>query len=173
MKIRAVATAILFVLAVPVYPQETRSTASISWSNVSSTYHRFEDIKPRLANAGTVSVFLSRSWPSGSAQMERLNNDSNEWEPGAWGITCSVASEPNEPIEIKPGSQRDTKVCWQPSTDRWEDPQHFVVADSRQQRPLDGRYRLVVLYALKPWVFVRWPSDTYRLVSSDFILEMR
>lgn len=145
--------------------------ASLQLVNVSSAYRRFEDIKPKLANKGKVSVFLSRLYPDGSAHLQRFNGDSGRWEVGEWSITCGVVAQATVPIEIRPNSEREIQVYWQLSTDRWENSQHFVVADALQERPLDGRYRFVLRYSLQPWTLVHHPSAIYSLLSPEFILK--
>lgn len=145
--------------------------ASIQWVNVSATYRRFEDIKPKLMNNGKVSVFLSRLYPDASARLQRLNTEDDRWEPGGWSITCGVVAKATVPIEIKPNSEREIQVYWQLSTDRWENPRRFVVADALQERPLDGRYRFVLRYSLQPWTLVHRPSATYTLLSPEFVLK--
>jgi hypothetical protein len=151
--------------------QEAKTTASLQWANVSSGYRRFEEIKPRLVNKGEVSIFLSRLYPDGSARLERFNQDSGQWEPGDWGMSCGTVAWATVPIEIKPKSEREIHVYWQLSTDRWENPRHFVVFNALQQRPLDGRYRFVLRYALQPWTLVHRPSAIYYIRSPEFELK--
>jgi len=150
--------------------QEGKSAASPRWANVSSNYRRFEEIKPKFVNSGEVSIFLSRLWPNGAAQLERFNQDTGEWESGDWGITCGTVAQATVPIEIKPHSEQEIQVYWQLSTDKWENPQHFVVFHSTEQRPLGGKYRFVLRYALQPWTLVHHPSATYNFTSLEFVL---
>jgi hypothetical protein len=151
--------------------QEAKPAASLQWTNVLAGYHSFEEIKPGLVNKGGISIFLSRLWPDGSARLERFNEDSGQWEPGDWGITCGTVAYASVPIEIKPKSEQEIHVYWQLSTDKWENPQHFVVFRSLQQRPLEGRYRFVLRYALQPWTLVHRPSAVYQLRSPEFDLK--
>lgn len=153
--------------------REAKLGASLQWANMSSSYRRFEEIKPKLVNRGEVSIFLSRLWPNGSAQLERLNEDSRQWEPGDWGITCGTVAQATVPIEIKPNSQQKIHVYSQLSTDKWENPHHFVVFRSLQQRPLEGHYRFVLRYSLQPWTLVQHPSAIYNLKSPEFDLKTR
>ncbi len=85
------------------------------------------------------------------------------------GITCGTVAHAGVPIEIKPNSRRHTQVYWQLSTDKWERPHYFVV-DSREHRPLDGRYRFVLRYALEPWTLIQHPTAIYTLISSEFLV---
>jgi hypothetical protein len=153
--------------------QQAKPAVSLRWENVSSRYRRFEGIKPRLVNQGEISIFLSRLYPDGSARLERFNQDSGQWEPGDWGMTCGTVAQATVPIEIKPKSQREIQVYWQLSTDEWETPHHFVVFGSLQQRPLEGHYRFVLLYSLEPRTLGHRPSAIYKLTSPEFDLKGR
>ena len=53
-------TLILVAVASASLGHEAKSTASLQWANVSSGYHRFEEIKPKLVNNGDSSIFLSQ-----------------------------------------------------------------------------------------------------------------
>lgn len=150
--------------------QESKAAASLRWENVSSGYHRFEDIKPKLVNNGDVSIFLSRLWPDGFAQLERFNQDTGDWETGEWGIRCGTVAQPTVPIEIKPHSQQGIQVYWQLSTDKWEKPKHFVLYHSLEKRALEGKYRFVLRYAEQPWTLVHHPSTIYSFRSPEFVL---
>lgn len=150
--------------------QEAKSTALLQWANVSSYYHRFADIKPKLVNNGNVSIFLSRLYPNGSAQLERFNPDTGNWETGEWGITCGTVAYATVPIEINPHSQQEIQVYWQLSTDNWKNPKHFVLFHSLDQRPLEGKYRFVLRFAEQPWTLVHHPSAIYSLTSPEFVL---
>ena len=163
--------ALFFAAVASVSPaQAAHPAASLQWANVRSTYHRFEEIKPRLVNKGKSSIFLSRLWPNGSSQLERLNPESGQWEPGEWGITCGTVAQATVPVEVKQSSQRGIHVYWQLSTDKWEKPEHFVPFHSTQQRPLEGRYRFVLRYSLEPWTLVHHPSAIYSITSPEFVL---
>jgi hypothetical protein len=150
--------------------QQGKSPASVRWGNVSPKYHRFDEIKPRILNSSEVSIFLSRLWPDGRARLERFNQDTGEWESGDWGITCGTVAHATVPIEIKPHSEKDIQVYWQLSTDKWENPQHFVVFHSLEKRPLGGKYRFVLQYALQPWTVMHYPSATYSSTSPEFMV---
>ena len=164
-------TALAFVaVACACLAQQSKSPATLRWTNVSPKYHRLAEIKPKLLNSSEVSIFLSRLWPDGRAQLERFNENSGEWESGDWGITCGTVAQATIPIEIKPHSQREIQVYWQLSTDKWEAPQHFVVFRSLEQRPLDGRYRFVLRYALQPCTLIHHPSATYSFTSPEFVV---
>jgi hypothetical protein len=81
-------------------------------------------------NEGKESVFLSRIYPHGSAQLYRFNEGTRKWEAGFWGIGCGVVNDATIPIEIKPQTERGIVVYWQLSTDDWDNPKRFVVYES-------------------------------------------
>jgi hypothetical protein len=56
----------------------------IEWQNVSSRHTTFDEIKPVLVNGGQESIFLSRIYPRGFAQFERLSEATEEWQSGQW-----------------------------------------------------------------------------------------
>ena len=64
------------------------------------------------------------------------------------------------PIEIKPRSEREIQVYWQLSA-----------ADALQERPLNGRYRFVLRYALQPWALTHRPVAIYSFLSPEFVLK--
>ena len=150
--------------------QQGKPPASLRWANLSSDYRRFEEIKPKLLNDSEVSIFLSRLWPDGRARLERFNQDTGEWESGEWGITCGTVAHATVPIEIKPHSEQHIELYWQLSTDNWENPRHFVVFHSLEKRPLGGKYRFVVRYALQPCTVMHYPSNTYSFTSPEFMV---
>jgi hypothetical protein len=168
--VKPLLTLIVVAIASASLGQQVKSTASLQWANVNSGYHRFEEIKPQLVNKGDFSIFLSRLWPDGSAHLERFNQDGGNWETGEWGITCGTVAQPTVPIEIKPHSQQDIHVYWQLSTDKWENPKHFILFHSLEQRPLEGKYRFVLRYAEQPWTLVHHPSAIYSFTSPEFVL---
>ena len=167
---KAITTLVLLALASASVGQESKAATSLQWANMSSGYHRFEDIKPTLVNNGGVSIFLSRLWPDGYAQLERFNQDTGDWEAGDWGIRCGTVDQPTVPIEIEPHSEQEIQVYWQLSTDKWEKPKHFVLSHSLEQRPLEGKYRFVLRYAEQPWTLVHHPSAIYSFRSPEFVL---
>lgn len=147
---------------------QATSNVKMEWRNVLGTYSTFQEIKPRLVNTGGNSIFLSRLYPDSSAHLQRYNETKEEWESGAWSITCGVVAESTIPIEIKPKEESEIVVSWQLSTDDWDAPKHFVILPSRESRPLSGKYRFVLQYALEPWTLIHHPSATYRFTSPEF-----
>jgi hypothetical protein len=147
-----------------------QSPATLIWKHVFSQYKSMDEIKPVLANDGGHSVFLSRIWPDGSAQLQRFNDTSGKWEFGYWGIRCGTVSQPDVPIEIQSKTERDIHVYWQLSTDDWDNPKHFVVQGSSEQRALEGKYRFVLRYSLKPWTVFQHPDVIYTIISPEFSL---
>lgn len=147
-----------------------KSPDSLRWKHVSSQYRNFDEIKPVLINDGDVSVFLSRLWPDGSAQLERFNETTGVWEYGGWGSRCGVVSHATIPIEISPHTERKIQVYWQLSTDDWDKPKHFIVIESSEKRPLKGKYRFALRYSLKPWTLIQRPGPIYTIVSPEFLV---
>lgn len=147
-----------------------QSPAILIWKDVSSRYRGFDQIKPVLVNKGGESVFLSRIWPHGFAQLQRLNETTGKWESGDWGIGCGTVKDPTTPIEIKAHTERAIHVYWQLSADDWNEPNHFVIADSLEKRPLGGKYRFTLRYSLKPWTIVHHPGPIYTIVSPEFLV---
>jgi len=150
-----------------VYPK----TLPIKWKNLEPIYKNFREIRPMLVNEGNQSLFLSRLWPDGSAQLERYDEDRRTWELGEWSGSCAAVKDATAPIEIKSKSERAIDVHWQLSADDWDHPKHFLVHETLQERPLRGKYRLVLRCALTPWTLGQHPAQIYLLQSPEFILE--
>ena len=165
---------ILVLLGAPVVllgQTDSRETTLLKWENIAPKYGNLAEIKPILANQETKSLFLSRLWPNGSAQLERYNEAMHTWEPGKWGITCGVVHDPTLPIEIRAGTEYDVHVYWQLSTDDWDHPKHFVVNESLEKRPITGKYKFILRYSLEPWTVVHHPKRIYAIESPEFIVE--
>jgi hypothetical protein len=141
--------------------------SKLEWHGVAPHYLRFDQIRPTLSNVGEASVFLSRLWPHGSAQLQRLNETSKRWESGMWTGGCGTVADAAVPIEIHARSERPIQVYWQRSTDDWDSPKQFVVG-SGETRPLPGTYRLILRYAIKPWTIVHAPGTVYVSTSPEF-----
>src|SRR5260221_6522391 len=77
-------------------------TQRIIWKNIAPTYKTFAEIKPVLINLGTRSIFLSRIYPYGYAQLERYYEPTGKWERGSCGIERCAVAQAMDPIEIKP-----------------------------------------------------------------------
>jgi hypothetical protein len=146
------------------------SPATLVWQDILTRYQSFDAISPVIVNSGQQSVFLSRIWPHGSAQLERLYESTGKWEAGEWSGGCGTVGNATIPIEIKPHTDRRVPVDWQLSTDDWDKPKHFVVGGSHAKRPIEGRYRFVLRYSLTPWTVIQHPGTIYEIVSPDFFL---
>jgi hypothetical protein len=147
-----------------------QSQATLIWKHVFLQYKRMDEIKPVLANDGGQSVFLSRIWPDGSAQLQRFNETSGKWEFGYWGIGCGTVLQPDAPIEIQSRTERNIDVYWQLSTDDWDNPRHFVTQAKSENRGLKGKYRFILRYSLTPWTIFQHPDAIYTIVSSEFFI---
>jgi hypothetical protein len=122
---------------------------ALEWKNVMTQYSSFDEIKPVLVNSGARSIFLSRLWPDGMAQLERFNEQKGKWESGKWSTRCGTVKYPDVPIEIKPETEHIVDLYWMASTDQGD--KHFVESQSNEARPIEGKYRFFLRYALKPW----------------------
>ena len=148
--------------------QSTAVTEPLKWKNVATQYKSLAEIKPLLVNDGKSSIFLSRIWPHGSAQLQRLNEKTRKWETGDWGIGCGTVSNPTLPIEIKPGTEQEIHVYWQLSTDDWDHPKYFIVKDTDEKRPLKGTYKFFLRYAKRPWTLIHRPGNIFIFESPEF-----
>jgi hypothetical protein len=146
------------------------SPAVLVWQNVSSRYKNFAEIKPVLVNSSEKSIFLSRIWPHGSAQLERLSEATGDWESGHWSGGCGTVSKATIPIEIKPRAERRIDVYWKLSTDEWDKPKHFEVGSSSEERPIEGTYRFALRYSLEPWTLIHHPASIYTILSPEFVV---
>jgi len=147
------------------------SSAKLKWKNVSSHYIGFSQIKPALLNEGEESIFLSRIWPHGYAQLMRFNDKTKSWELGNWGIGCGTVNNATVPIEIKSKTEQAVYVYWQLSADDWDNPKHFMVEGSLERRPIRGKYKFFLRYALKPWTLAHRPGPIYTIESPEFYVE--
>jgi hypothetical protein len=136
---RKIATTIVVALAFArAFAQDASSPAHLVWQDVAPIYERFDEIKPTLVNHGQKSVFLSRLYPNGSAQLQRRNEATGDWESGAWGNTCDPVSHATIPIEIKPRTEKTMQVDWQLSTDDWDKPNALLSAARVGKSPSQG-----------------------------------
>jgi len=144
---------------------------ALEWKSVQSEYTNFSEIKPILVNEGKSSIFLSRLWPNDSAQLQRFNPDSKSWEDGAWGATCAVVANPDQPVEVKANTEREADLDWGLSTDPGDIPKYFVVGKSYERHPIEGRYRFFLRYTLKPWALGAGdPGKIFVFTSPEFTI---
>jgi hypothetical protein len=138
---------------------------SLYWVNMQSEYTSLDDLKPLLVNRGNQSIYLSPFWLF--AQVERLNESVDQWEPGNFGF-CLNGIRLDIPVELKPGEEKairpDSSMVFSHSTG----VKMFWVPGKREQRPLEGRYRLVLQYTLVSWVNTFSPDPVYRAESPEF-----
>jgi len=154
-----------------VYAQEsTQSPVPLIWKNIASQYKSLQEIRPSVLNVGKRPIFLSRLWPDTYAQVQRLSEETNEWEFGEWGIRCGTVAQSSTPIEIPAQGERNIGVYWQLSTDDWDNPKYFIVLKSLEKRSLTGKYRLVFRYAREPWTLGHHPATIYSIASPEFIV---
>jgi hypothetical protein len=164
---------LLLVLLIIIVPsslgQNTSSGAKgIDWGNILHQYDRFDQIKPNLVNQSGQSIYLGRLYPDAFPRLARFDEASGKWELGEWSIRCGNVDKPTEPIEIKSGESFALSVSWQLSMDDWDHPKFFVAKDHETQRPLNGKYKLVLSYALTPWTLIHHPEHIYTIESPEF-----
>jgi len=143
----------------------------LTWTNIGAVYKTFDAIKPVLVNNKSQSLYLSRIYPNGYARLKRFNESSGEWELGEWSIACGTVADAIVPIEIKPQESHAIEVYWRVSMDDWNNPEFFVLSDHETKRRLNGRYKLLLRYALQPWTVIHHPKKTYVAESAEFRIE--
>ena len=163
------AAVIIVLLLVKPLSGQADGRPTLSWSGIVPRYSGFAEIQPVLLNSGSSPVFLSRIWPHGSAQLQRFNEATGEWESGRWSGGCGTVQKAFIPIEVPPHSERPIDLLWQLSTDDWDTPTHFVAA-VWNERPLAGKYRLLLRYAHRPWTLGRSPGNIYHSLSPEFLI---
>jgi hypothetical protein len=161
----------VFLLVFALQVSAQADSPKIFWKNVEAKYKKFDEIKPILVNRSDKSIYLYKIYPHWNAHLQRFNEDSQEWEIGAKGISCGTVGNPLEPIEIKPNEERQVELAWRLSTDNFKKPKFFRLQDYRTLRPLVGRYRLYLLYAFEPWTLVNRPMQTFSVFAEFEIVK--
>lgn len=164
------AAEIVFAFFLPLMAQDPSSVSKshLVWTDVQIEYASFDEIKPTLVNKETYSIFLSRVWPFGSAQLVRYNEATASWEPGHFPSGCGTVVNAKIPIELKPGERKPIHVFWQSSTDDWDHPQFFQLQEYRERRPIKGKYRFILRYSLTPWTVFQFPKQVLVAESEEF-----
>ena len=147
--------------------RESGQRHGLKFSHLARVYYSFEDIKPVVINSGSEPVYLSSFHPQAAARLMRLNEETGVWEFGQWTTQCGAVANVGMPIEVLPGGSFWPRVLWRYSTDDWDNPTAFETADD-ERRPLAGRYKLSLRYALKPWVPGGPPGPIYSVRSEEF-----
>lgn len=145
---------------------------SVSWKGIREQYTSFDQIEPVLVNKGSCSIYLnSLLW--GMAQLKRFNEATHKWEAGEWFNPRTGTSDAKIPIEIEPGQSRRITIGWEPSVDKF--PPNLFVADGGgnsigSKRSLQGRYKIIIQYALEPWTLAGRPRLRYVAESPEFYI---
>jgi hypothetical protein len=160
----ALASIVVLLSCAAAMPQAAKP--SLQFRNVGGPYRSFAEIEPVLINDSDFSVFLWKVYPYYEAHLSRFNEGTETWEPGAQGIACGTVEKPDEPIEIKAGEERRVRLAWELSTDDLKRPSAFELPDGTL-RPLVGKYRLGIRYALEPWILGKNPLRKF-IAFSDF-----
>ena len=151
----------------------TRSAEkAVSWRGIREHYKSFDQIEPVLVNEGSRSIYLnSARW--GMAQLKRFNVVTRKWETGEWLNDRRGMPDGEIPIEIKPDESRRITIAWESSVNKL--PPNLFVADGGgngfgSKRSLQGRYKIVIQYALEPWTLAGRPRLTYVAESTEFYI---
>jgi hypothetical protein len=166
---------ILLLLATPLtssaYSQQGRPPSEIKahFINVESEYQSLKEIKPLLENATDRSIYLFWFYPY-VVQLLRLNDETGGWEIGREGYAWSISYGP---FEVKPGETFDLYVSWHIAFDSNSRPEHFVLRGRNIQRPVRGRYKFRMTYALEEWELSRPPEKIYEVESAEFRINLR
>jgi hypothetical protein len=149
---------------------------SLQWKNLRSEYSNPQDLKPIILNQGNRSIYVNPMSPL--ADVERLNESLNRWElclrPGFCfnGVRLDLANE------IKPGEEMHIQPDWPYFFSIYhKDAKASVFPDKRnlsskpEERPLVGRYRLVLRYTFVPWVNTFNPDPVFTVESPEFRME--
>jgi hypothetical protein len=148
---------------------------SLQWKNLHSAYSNPHDLKPVILNQGNRSLYVNPMGPR--ADVERLNEALNQWEPCPRPGFCFNGVRLDLPMEIKPGEETDVTPDWPFFSIYHKDTKVSVFPDKRiftgkqEERPLDGRYRLVLRYTLVPWVNTFNPDPVFTIKSPEFRVE--
>jgi hypothetical protein len=154
-------------LSMPTFAQSAASPVegAIYFTNLESEYRKFSDIKPKFVNTSVQSVFLKWFYPNG-AKLMRLSEETGKWEAGGTGIGCATGM--SKPVEIKSGETIEITLDWEMSTDDFNNPKFFELADHKTHRPLSGRYKIFMPYTLEVWALGRNPKRIYTVESFEF-----
>lgn len=161
MKLAKIPIIFTFLLASAFQVSAQTDSSKVFWKNVEAGYKKFSEIKPILVNQSDKSIFLYKIYPYWNAHLQRFNEETQKWEVGGKGIGCATVEKPLEPIEIKPNEERQIELAWELSTDDFEKPKFFELQDHETLRPLIGKYRLYLPYALEPWTLANRPKQTF------------
>lgn len=105
--------------------------------------------------------------PFAFAQLERWSDMLRKYEDGRWKVMQAAAGRSMRSIEIGAHSEQDIQVDWQISTDGPQ-PTHFIVDKTGEERPIAGRYRLVLRYLPEPWTPDFHHKPAYFTISGAF-----
>ena len=167
MRFAAALLGLLLTMPLTAGARESKQRHGIKFSHLARVYYSFEHINPAVINSGSEPVYLSSFHPQAAARLVRLNEETGVWEYGQWTIQCGTVANVGRPIEVLPGGSFWPRVLWQYSTDDWDEPTAFETAGD-ERRPLAGRYKLSLRYALKPWVVGGSPGPIYSVESEEF-----
>jgi hypothetical protein len=160
----------MLLLTTPAGARESKPWRALEFGHLARVYYSFEHIRPVVSNTGDRAVYLSSFHPQAAARLMRFNEGTGEWEYGEWARQCASVPNVGKPIEVLPGGSYWPAVFWQYSMDDWDKPTAFETADD-ERRPLAGRYKLSLSYALRPWVLGGSPGPIFSVKSEEFTVE--
>ena len=139
----------------------------LRFENLQAQYSNLSDLQPGIRNLGTNSIFLCSLHPQAAPRLCRFNPDQNIWEKGEWPRLCTSVSGVLNPIEAGPGQSIKLKAGWRYSLDDENTPTVFVT-DKEKNRPLNGKYKLLLQYSEEPWSYINTPKRLFTVESPVF-----
>lgn len=147
----------------------SQASGQLSWSNIDSVYNNFDSVQPHIINDSDKPVYFIRTRPFLGASVLRLNEKTREWETGSSLACCATVSNPDDVLDL--GPNEGTRVNPdQAYIVTGPNRLMFMLQDSLTLRPLAGRYKLRLLFALEPWTVVHTPGEVYSTDSPEFIV---
>lgn len=163
---------VLFSGGSPIFPSTRLSPKhDLRFENLQAQYSNLSDLQPGIRNLGTQSIFLCSLHPQAAPRLCRFNPQQNIWEKGEWPRLCASVSGVLNPIEIGPGQSIELKAGWRYSLDDENTPTFFVT-DKEKNRPLNGKYKLLLQYAEEPWSYINTPKRLFTVESPIFEIKL-
>jgi len=142
------------------------------FDNIKPIYYSLEDIKPILKNVSNLSAYLCWGWPFG-ARLMRYNSASEEWEKSIhdYGY-CGTVSDKDVAREISSNSSQEINVEVDLTFEK-EDHHIYFMSDDMLKKQVNGKYKLVIEYALEPWIVSNSPKEIFSLESVAFKIKIK
>lgn len=146
---------------------------ALRWKNLLPQYTSIVQIKPVLVNDGMHSVFVYAPHDSVQATIERFNDKKGVWEQEDLDLVCVAqpASSALTPTEIKANSEQKVRFSLTSvAAGSAENGYILVGGGPGEKRPLEGKYRLPVSYALDYGAAGRVPKAWRTMYSPEFFI---